>query len=98
MTSFMMRVKSGSNWPSSGEDIARSTRGSAMVGPGPMRMRAAGIRSGSRSSLNLVSIRRFSREPSRGPAGGVASGAPHGAERTAPKTRKPAAPRRQGVA
>ena len=39
MTSCMSSVNSGSNWPSSGVDMARSTRGSAMLGPGPRRMR-----------------------------------------------------------
>ena len=42
ITSFMMAVNSGSNWPRSGVAMARSTRGSAMVGPGPSRMRGVG--------------------------------------------------------
>src|SRR5262249_53160324 len=42
VTSFMMAVDSGSNWPSTGVDIARSTRGSAIEGPGPSRMRGPG--------------------------------------------------------
>src|SRR6059036_614204 len=33
ITSLMIAVNSGSNWPSSGVDIARSTRGSAIDGP-----------------------------------------------------------------
>ena len=41
----MIAVNSGSNWPRSGVAIARSTRGSAMVGPGPSRIRAPGRRS-----------------------------------------------------
>ena len=39
ITSFMIAVKSGSNWPSSGAAMAWSTRGSAMVGPGPIKTR-----------------------------------------------------------
>src|SRR6185503_334252 len=35
----------GSNWPRSWAPIARSTRGSALIGPGPIRRRGAGLRS-----------------------------------------------------
>src|SRR5688572_28367944 len=35
----------GSNWPRSCALIARSTRGSALIGPGPIRSRGAGFRS-----------------------------------------------------
>ena len=52
MTSCMIAVKSGSNWPSSGVDIARSTRGSAMLGPGPRRIR--GVRSSSGTSASMT--------------------------------------------
>ena len=45
ITSPMIAVNSGSNWPRSGVAIARSTRGSAMVGPGPSRIRGLGRRS-----------------------------------------------------
>ena len=45
ITSFMIAVNSGSNCPSSGVDIARSTRGSAIEGPGPSRMRGSGMSS-----------------------------------------------------
>jgi formylglycine-generating enzyme required for sulfatase activity len=41
ITSFMIAVNSGSNWPSSGVDIARRTRGSAMV-PGTEQDARAG--------------------------------------------------------
>ena len=53
MTSFMIAVNSGSNWPSSGVDIARSTRGSAIDGPGPRRMRGPGRRSPTGMPLKL---------------------------------------------
>src|SRR5215470_18427874 len=45
MISSMIAVNAGSNCPSSGVDIARRTRGSAMLGPGPSRMRGGGSRS-----------------------------------------------------
>src|SRR5688572_25214988 len=35
----------GSNWPRSCALIARSTRGSALIGPGPIRRRGAGFKS-----------------------------------------------------
>src|SRR6185295_16070318 len=35
----------GSNWPRSWALIARSTRGSALIGPGPISSRGAGLRS-----------------------------------------------------
>src|SRR5262245_27238879 len=41
----MITVNSGSNWPSRGVAMARNTRGSAMLGPGPRRMRGLGKRS-----------------------------------------------------
>src|SRR5215208_6745910 len=37
----------GSNWPRSCALIARSTRGSALIGPGPISRRGAGFRSSS---------------------------------------------------
>src|SRR5688500_18444291 len=40
---FMYSRNTGSNWPSSGALIARSTRGSALIGPGPMRRRGGGL-------------------------------------------------------
>src|SRR5213592_3685360 len=42
MTSFMIAVNSGSNCPRRGAAIALSTRGSAVLGPGPSRMRGPG--------------------------------------------------------
>src|SRR5687768_3184958 len=41
----------GSNWPRSCALIARSTRGSALIGPGPIRSRGAGFRS---STMRMV--------------------------------------------
>ena len=38
----MYVVITGSNWPTSGADIARSTRGSALIGPGPISNRGGG--------------------------------------------------------
>src|SRR5204862_5608376 len=58
MTSFMIRVNSGSNWPSRGVASARSTRGSAMLGPGPSRMRGPGSRSPRLSILGEPTRRR----------------------------------------
>ncbi len=40
--SVMSAVIAGSNWPSSEADMARSTRGSALMGPGPMSSRGGG--------------------------------------------------------
>ena len=42
IASVMASVMDGSNWPTSWAAIARSTRGSASTGPGPMRSRAGG--------------------------------------------------------
>ena len=55
ITSFMTAVNSGSNWPRSGVAMARSTRGSAMVGPGPSRMRGPGRRSPGESAMTAES-------------------------------------------
>ena len=41
--SVMYPVMTGSYWPTSGVDIARSTRGSALTGPGPMSSRGGGL-------------------------------------------------------
>ena len=38
----MVAVIHGSYWPTSGADIARSTRGSAVIGPGPISSRGGG--------------------------------------------------------
>jgi hypothetical protein len=43
IVSFMYAVITGSYWPTSGADIARSTRGSALTGPGPMSRRTGGL-------------------------------------------------------
>ena len=43
IVSFMYPVITGSYWPTSGVDRARSTRGSALTGPGPMSRRAGGF-------------------------------------------------------
>src|SRR5712691_187837 len=59
MTSFITAVNSGSNCPRRGVAMARSTRGSAMVGPGPSRMRAPGAR----SPRTLSTTRALAREP-----------------------------------
>ena len=40
MVSFIYCVNSGSNWPSSCTDMARSTRGCTLMGPGPINNRA----------------------------------------------------------
>ena len=45
MVSFMYAVNSGSNWPCSGIDMARSTRGSTLTGPGPISSRGLGFNS-----------------------------------------------------
>src|SRR5712692_11363528 len=59
MTSLITAVNSGSNWPRRGVAIARSTRGSAMVGPAPSRIRAPGTR----SPRTLSTTRALAREP-----------------------------------
>src|SRR5437773_9617960 len=41
----------GSNWPRSCALIARSTRGSALIGPGPISSRGTGLRS---STMGMV--------------------------------------------
>src|SRR6266540_4428456 len=43
----------GSNWPRSWALIARSTRGSALIGPGPISSRGAGLRSLMRSAMRV---------------------------------------------
>src|SRR5262245_22971505 len=50
----MMAVNSGSNWPSRGVAMARKTRGSAMLGPGPRRMRGLGKRSPSCGFISVL--------------------------------------------
>src|SRR3990170_6653466 len=40
---FMYSRNTGSNWPSSGALMARSTRGSALIGPGPINRRGGGL-------------------------------------------------------
>src|SRR5579875_743797 len=42
MTSFITAVKRGSNWPSSARACAWSTRGSALLGPGPNSRQGGG--------------------------------------------------------
>src|SRR5262245_12155286 len=77
MTSFMIRVKLGSNCPRSGVAIARSTRGSAMVGPGPMRIRDSGAGSsndppGAAIELLIALARAFEHcTRAAGPRGGT---------------------------
>src|SRR3954462_15811099 len=44
----------GSNWPSSGALIAWSTRGCALIGPGPIRRRCGGFRSSKSSGMGVV--------------------------------------------
>src|SRR4051794_514966 len=44
----------GSNWPSSGALIAWSTRGCALIGPGPIRRRCGGFRSSKSSGKGVV--------------------------------------------
>src|SRR5947209_20617870 len=43
----------GSNWPSSPALMARSTRGSALIGPGPISRRGAGFSSSKSSAMRL---------------------------------------------
>src|SRR4051812_33516676 len=44
----------GSNWPSSGALIAWSTRGCALIGPGPISRRGGGLRSSKRSVMGMM--------------------------------------------
>src|SRR4051812_27996707 len=44
----------GSNWPSSGFAIAASTRGWALIGPGPISSRCGGSRSSKSSAMRGV--------------------------------------------
>src|SRR5437867_12190581 len=44
----------GSNWPRSWAPIARSTRGSALIGPGPIRSRGAGLSSSRVSGMRMM--------------------------------------------
>src|SRR5688572_19068967 len=44
----------GSNWPSSGLAIAASTRGWALIGPGPISRRLGGSRSSNRSAMGVM--------------------------------------------
>src|SRR5881394_1637889 len=44
----------GSNWPSSGFAIAASTRGWALIGPGPISSRGGGSRSSNSSTMRVV--------------------------------------------
>src|SRR5688572_16593856 len=44
----------GSNWPSSGAAIACSTRGCALIGPGPIRRRSGGFRSSNSSAMGML--------------------------------------------
>src|SRR5688572_2374130 len=44
----------GSNWPSSGAAIACSTRGWALIGPGPISSRCGGSRSSNSSAMGVM--------------------------------------------
>src|SRR5882724_4129277 len=44
----------GSNWPSSGALIACSTRGWALIGPGPISRRCGGFRSSKKSTMRML--------------------------------------------
>src|SRR5262245_12035081 len=58
----------GSNWPSSGAAMACSTRGCALIGPGPISSRSGGFRSSNNSAMRMV-LQPVARdvEPARDP-------------------------------
>ena len=49
-------MKAGSNWPSIGIDMARSTRGSTPTGPGPISRRGGGLSSAKRVVIRISHI------------------------------------------
>src|SRR5688572_18227489 len=51
---FMYSRNFGSNWPSSGAAIACSTRGWALIGPGPISSRSGGFRSSNSSAMGMM--------------------------------------------
>ena len=53
MVSRMKPRNCGSNWPNNCDDMALSTRGSALIGPGPISRRGAGL-SSSRAEAGLA--------------------------------------------
>ena len=63
IVSPIMRRNCGSNWPSNWFDMARSTRGSALIGPGPISRRGGGLSSSKADAALAKGVKRGSGVP-----------------------------------